>query len=245
MPPRCCRFLTAALFFAAAGCASNKPLPEEPPFTPASEAELEKIAGVYLYELDGTRRLEIETGGDYEETLEGSCFETPPVAGEVGTDAGVIVLRPEKRRLERIRLVAVAWGERRYLLEERDLPEFCLRVRSGEEPREEAKGIFYLREGDWGRPVKGDPGVPAEWKAFLAQGVRAGKVTWVESDGRAWTSLGAKEVSKGRKVYVECARGWEDAEVVEATEKGSVVRLVVEGEAIRAGARVATVKPGK
>ncbi|MEK7465955.1 MAG: hypothetical protein AAB074_00955 [Planctomycetota bacterium] len=245
MLPRICRCLAVASLAVAAGCASREPQPGEPPFTPASASELQDIAGVYAYELDGTRRLEIGTGGGYEETIEGSCFETPPDEGDVGTDSGVIVLRPEKRPLERIRMVSVAWGERRYLLEERDVPEFCQRVKSGDEPRRGAKGLFYLREGDWNRSAAGEPGVPQEWRAFLSEEARLGKVTWVEGDGRAWTSLNAAEVAKGRKVYVECARGWEDAEVVDVTEKDSVVRLVVEGEEIRAGARVATVKPGE
>lgn len=238
------RFLALPALLLLAGCVSEELQPGEPPFTKATQEDLERVEGTYVYHLDGLRKLRIDLDGAYKEDIEGSCFETPPDKGDVGRDGGVIVLRPSKRRMDRIRMVPVRWGDRRYLLEERDLPEFCLRVRSGEEPRRTSEGIFYLREGDWERPAAGQPDVPEAYRVYFSAEARFGKITWLDASGKAWASLGEGKVTAGQRVYVEGKYGWEDAEVVELKGETSVVKLVVEGE-LKAGARVATVKPGR
>jgi hypothetical protein len=49
----------------------------------------------------------------------------------------------------------VLWGERRYLVEASALGRFC--APDSGEPRTTREGYFYLRDGDWSRPVEGAP----------------------------------------------------------------------------------------
>lgn len=245
MPLRDCRcFAAAALVALLAGCASPIPGPGEPPFRLATSDELAPIAGFYHFELGGKRQMEIQEDGDYVETSQG-CFDSPPEEGRVGWDDRGFVLRPEERPMERRRLVAVRWGERMYLLEEHEGAEFCMQVRSGQEPRRTSDGIFYLRTGDWNRAVAGDPGIPERWRVFFAPGVRFGKVRTVDEDGRAWVTLTKADVAPGAMVYVENEGVWEEAEVLEANEVQCCVRCVVDGAIVGPGARVVTMKPGR
>lgn len=64
-------------------------------------------------------------------------------------------------------LVPVPWGDRRYLLGERDFPRFCSYVNAGWEPREDLHGLFLLRCGDEARPTQGQPEVPEHCRAWL------------------------------------------------------------------------------
>jgi hypothetical protein len=71
-------------------------------------------------------------------------------------------------------IILVRWGDRRYLIAEWDHWSFCDAIRSGEEPRGRSLGRFFLREGDWEKPVVGLPDVPEEWRSFLPQGQDTG-----------------------------------------------------------------------
>ncbi|MCE9582872.1 MAG: hypothetical protein K8T20_10290 [Planctomycetes bacterium] len=237
-------FAALTLLSLAAGCASREPGPGEPPFTPATQEELEPVAGIYQFGLGGMRQMEIQEDGDYEETSQG-CFDSPPEEGRVGRDEKGFVLRPDARPMERRRMVAVSWGKRRYLLEEQEGAEFCMQVRSGQEPRGRMEGVFFLREGDWNKSATGSPVIPRRWNVFLAPGARFGKVRTVEEDGRAWVTLTMSDVSVGTMVYVERGEGWDEAKVLEANGVQCAVRKVVEGEPIEPGARVVTLKPGE
>jgi len=59
--------------------------------------------------------------------------------------------------------IPVRWGERLYLLQDDEGPDFRAAIERGLEPRKEPFGSFYLREDDWTRPAPGRPAdVPAE-----------------------------------------------------------------------------------
>lgn len=68
-------------------------------------------------------------------------------------------------------LLVVPWGERRYLLFEHEIAEFCDAVNRGIEPALDPKAgsPFLIRKGDLTRPVTGRPGVPPEFVPLLLE----------------------------------------------------------------------------
>lgn len=60
-------------------------------------------------------------------------------------------------------LVPVAWGKRSYLIPPDRLVDFVSAINGGLEPRDEAHGIFYLRDDDYEIPVEGLPALPQEY----------------------------------------------------------------------------------
>jgi hypothetical protein len=59
-------------------------------------------------------------------------------------------------------LIPVKWGDRNYLIPKYQLSNFRHAIHDGTEPRNHAFGTFLLREGDWDKPVKNAPQLPAE-----------------------------------------------------------------------------------
>lgn len=53
-------------------------------------------------------------------------------------------------------LIPIRWGERTYLIEDKHLIGFCEKG-FGSEPRENPRGLYYLRQDDWNLPVEGEP----------------------------------------------------------------------------------------
>ncbi len=61
--------------------------------------------------------------------------------------------------------VPVRWGDRLYLVPAKYGEAFSNQVNRGWEPRANAHGRFYLREGDWEKKATGLPNLPAEWQS--------------------------------------------------------------------------------
>jgi hypothetical protein len=239
--------LLAGCALALAGCSApaENPEPGETPLADAPESRLPEDDTTWVVELGGTRRLRIRPDGGYREWIEGPCFGSAPEEGRVKLDGDWLVLDPD--RGPRRRFLLVPWGDRLYIVFERELMEFCSRVQSSEEPRKGATGTFFMREGDWARGAAGQPGLPPAWLEFLAAKPGYGRVVEVASDGTLGLSLGSDAgVQPGTKLYVWSAAGqWEEVEVVLAQPKESRARLVVEGEEIAVGARVVTRRPAR
>lgn len=72
--------------------------------------------------------------------------------------------------IRRTDFVVIRWGERRYLMIPEAIPYFCAAVRSGDEPRTEAHGDFFLRAGDESLQVQGDPQLPPGFEKCLREG---------------------------------------------------------------------------
>lgn len=62
---------------------------------------------------------------------------------------------------------AIRWGSRDYLIEEEEVADFFAAITDGSEPRTKAAGRFYLRRGDWNKPVVGIPALPENSKARI------------------------------------------------------------------------------
>ena len=64
-------------------------------------------------------------------------------------------------------VVPVAWGERMYMLSEQELPAFASAVNLGDEPRNDAQGLFLMREGDEQRKAYGMPVLPPAQQSLI------------------------------------------------------------------------------
>jgi hypothetical protein len=86
-------------------------------------------------------------------------------------------------------LLLLKWGERIYLVDEKDLGNFTSAINFGLEPRGELKsepyyGSFYLREGDVQKEVTGRPSLPEKWLAFLLHKPVVATIVDIEEDGQ-------------------------------------------------------------
>ncbi len=61
----------------------------------------------------------------------------------------------------------IQWGERRYLIPSEEIVDFCNAVNSGSEPRNGARGLHLLRDGDENKDVTGFPLVPQKYQPYL------------------------------------------------------------------------------
>jgi hypothetical protein len=95
-------------------------------------------------------------------------FRRADERGELKQSGSRLTLRPlngtPSRRPE---LIYVPWDDRAYLVEPDGLIAFCNAVNRGDEPRTYAGGLYYLREDDWDKKVKGRPKVSNEVKEYL------------------------------------------------------------------------------
>jgi len=69
-------------------------------------------------------------------------------------------------------LLPITWGDRIYLIPNKDLQSFCSWISDGHEPRDDADGLFLLRNEDWKKPTKGAPSLPKEWQRYLPKRLR-------------------------------------------------------------------------
>lgn len=76
-------------------------------------------------------------------------------------------------------LNVIRWGKRRYLVASADLINFCNKVNSKSEPRDEADGSVLLKRGDWKHRVTGLPQVPTKYRSYLLKTPIDGKITSV------------------------------------------------------------------
>lgn len=65
------------------------------------------------------------------------------------------------------KLLPVPWGERRYLISPDDMVDFCNKINSELEPREDLWSSPFLRPGDEKKPVTGYPKLPKKYQGFL------------------------------------------------------------------------------
>lgn len=64
-------------------------------------------------------------------------------------------------------VVPVAWGDRMYMIAEKELPEFASAVNLGDEPRKYAQGMFLMRQGDESRKADGMPMLPLAQRSLI------------------------------------------------------------------------------
>jgi hypothetical protein len=63
--------------------------------------------------------------------------------------------------------LVVRWGPRTYLVKADDVVDFCNQINRQWEPRDDAHGMVYLRDGDWDLLATGRPQLPKKYEAYI------------------------------------------------------------------------------
>jgi len=172
-----------------------------PPVRSGSEAtDVAGLAGEY-YRGDGLgfrNRLSILQDGRYSLIESGCTGVHHRESGFVQETKGHYVLspsRPSEPLIERD-FVLIGWGQRHYLVPPGETQELRDAIIEGREPRDDARGRFYIRLPMM--PADGLPDSPPEWASALRDDLLLGRVTEVSAVGlakigRAKLDLGAKD----------------------------------------------------
>ena len=125
---------------------------------------LQRYAGEYV-RTDGfwSWRLSIYPNGSYKSIVRpdfGGPFKDQGWAVLVGDKIKLISNKDDGSIVSKAYLYPISWGERKYMVDDFSLEEFCIHGVSNlgyEEPRTEINGLFYLQDGDWDKPADGVP----------------------------------------------------------------------------------------
>jgi hypothetical protein len=100
--------------------------------------------------------------------------------------------------------VPIEWAERRYLIPDEEMIDFCNEINLGYEPRKGPNGSYFLREGDWEKAVSGFPTLLGSWNHFLLPEPISGTITEITDIGHAKVNLGKnKHVCENMKLVVQ------------------------------------------
>lgn len=161
---------------------------------------LSSLAGQYSFGNGLNQNFELTIAEDGTFSYEQATYEGPiaQAAGTVAIRGGKLVLSPDTATVEAwpagmgLQLVPVAWGERQYLVPDKDIMMFVNAVNRGNEPvRQVSRGNFFLREGDLDKPAPGKPDLPERESALILKKPVNGRVLamdhgmWKVDIGRA------------------------------------------------------------
>lgn len=139
------------------------------PLTPEPITKLEQIVGKYYLGrgLGFNFTLTINPSGTFSYAWQGCLGIYAEASGSAFLRNGELVLEPSSKKGEsgqglNTRFLPVRWGTRQYLVPSDQLLDFAKQVNGGHEPRSSSFGNVYLREGDWDKPVTGEPDLPVE-----------------------------------------------------------------------------------
>ena len=157
-------FLSFALLNGGAGPypASSLDLASRP------AAGLAAVAGEY-YQGDGlgaNLTLAVKPAGSFSFQAAGCLRTYADVNAKANLRNGMLVLERNRAAAE-ARFLPVRWGDRLYLIEPERIVSFVNAVNAGHEPRVKAQGAFFLRQGDWNKPVTGGPRLPVMYRGYL------------------------------------------------------------------------------
>lgn len=88
----------------------------------------------------------------------------------------------------------IGWGERRYLVEDRELEDFGNAINSRAEPRWEPQGLFYLRREDENKSATGLPDLPERARLMLHAEPLSARVVAVSTPSVVRHEAGFEEV---------------------------------------------------
>ena len=144
-------------------------------------------------------------------------------------------------------LTRVKWGDRRYLVPEKQLLEFCNAVNQGEEPRDSEWGEFYMGKGHEKLKVAGLPDLPKPWNDFLLEAPVQGRVVEFLPEMQARVDIGRKDgLRAGMELVPAEGEFFSDQEILTTKEAHAIIKPKhPEGNyrAIRVGDLVTTRRP--
>lgn len=174
--------------------------------------------------------------------------------GDLTERASRLILRSDFLDIKPMDVRIVPWGRRVYLVGDDRLIDFANAVNKGQEPRKTQDGDFFLRDGDWTKPVAGPPLVPVSDRGYFLKSPVAASIVRTEAprsrDSR-WTSAPAERVvldagrakglMPGMKLYPVGKDRWSEFQVLSVSERSSVAEVeLLEDHAPRPGWKLST-----
>lgn len=167
---RLAAFILFLSFALLNGAAAPRPRPE-PDLAPDFKAGLETVAGTY-YLGDGLAAnltLAVKPDGTFNYHAAGCLRTYADQTAHAFMRNGLLMLGNGKSESagNEARFMPLRWGGRLYLIEPERIVSFANAINAGREPRTAAQGVFYLRAGDWDKPVTGWPKLPEAYRDYL------------------------------------------------------------------------------
>ena len=88
---------------------------------------------------------------------------------------------------------AISWGRRQYLVPDDEMLEYCNAINQGSEPRSNEFGFFYMRLGDWEKPVRGKPSVGDDWSEYLLDEPVRGEISRILDEESVEVDVGTNQ----------------------------------------------------
>jgi hypothetical protein len=172
---------------------------------PAPQEKLADFLGTYCAGSLGSvsRRLDIDENRRFRFSRTSDDAAAIRIEGEVEIGASQFVFKPKNHDSELeitgstpLMMYPIRWGDRRYLLAEKQLLSFCNAVNLGLEPRRSPFGggafyvMFFLDHGKTGDKA---PRLPEEWNQFLLPEPIQGEICEVLPGESARVTLGRRD----------------------------------------------------
>ena len=87
----------------------------------------------------------------------------------------------------------ISWGSRQYLVAHDEMLEYCNAINQGSEPRGNEFGFFYMRSGDWGKPVSGKPAIVGDWSEYLLDEPVRGEISSILGQETVEVNIGTNQ----------------------------------------------------
>ncbi len=197
----------------------------------------------------GDRILILSANGQYNYTARNDCLGVDSRQGEHEVKNGMIIFKSGRPgpRLKSPVYYSVRWGGRMYLIPQSDMIDFCTEVNHDIEPRNDKLGQhYYLRDGDWGKPVTGRPQLPKEFEKQFGPNPMKGKIVELSGKAEAWVDFGSNAVMEvGKTLYVQGTPGMCYSKVRIVEVEGSRCRIKPDGQTdlVKVGNSVSSWRP--
>jgi hypothetical protein len=142
---------------------------------PPYPGDVKDFPGLYLRGAMGVNQLILNANGSYRYELHTDIGRDPYAVstGSFRISNGLIKLVPRNSvsddfKFQPLNFYAVHWGKRRYLINTKEIDDFCDEVNIGNEPRQTKLGSYFLADGDEKLPsTTQKPAVPVSWRNYL------------------------------------------------------------------------------
>lgn len=122
----------------------------------------------------------------------------------------------------------IVWGERLYLVSDRELTDFCNDINTGEEPRSESFGGRFLRVEDWFLPAPSRPAVPESVRDLILDAPVRGMLIGRLTDQTGTIDRGRSSgLRPGMVLYLQKAFELISYRVIAVSESTSEVRMEI------------------
>lgn len=163
---------TLALTLPSMSVAQDVPTPQRTDSTTALTITASPLVGEYWYSEDlESYSLKLAADGSFVWKLHGCLGVYGQNKGTYEIVEGLLILDPVNDQTTSMtggkRFIPVTWGDRLYLIPQAIRGRFRDAILQSIEPRSHTSSgyfEFYLRDGDWKKPVSGVPAAPEPWQ---------------------------------------------------------------------------------